>query len=59
MKNAAESSLLVEVKEKQYNAPILLQLKENAQHGMTKAFDLSQEGVLQCQNRLCVPNVAN
>ena len=47
MQNAAESSLVIEVKEKQYTDPILLQLKENVLHGMTKAFDLKKEGVLQ------------
>ncbi|XP_049348983.1 uncharacterized protein LOC125813541 [Solanum verrucosum] len=57
VQNAAESSLVVEVKEKQYTDPILLKLKENVQQGMTKAFELTQEGVLRCQNILCVPNV--
>ncbi|KAH0681196.1 hypothetical protein KY284_022281 [Solanum tuberosum] len=57
VQNAAESSLVVEVKEKQYIDPILLKLKEIVQQGMTKAFELTQEGVLRCQNRLCVPNV--
>ena len=46
VQNAAESSLVVEVKEKHYTDPILLQLNKNVQHGMTKAFELSQEGVL-------------
>lgn len=44
--NAAESSLVAEVKEKQYADPILLQLKENVQSGATKAFELTREGVL-------------
>ena len=55
--NAAESSLVAEVKEKQYADPILLHLKENVQSGATKAFELTREGVLQCQNRLCVPDI--
>lgn len=45
------------MKEKQYADPILLQLKEDVQSGTTKAFELTREGVLQCQNRLCVPDV--
>ena len=45
------------VKKKQYTDPILLQLKENVQHGMTKTFEFTQEGLLQCQNILCVPDV--
>ncbi|KAH0641960.1 hypothetical protein KY290_033563 [Solanum tuberosum] len=57
VQNTAESSLVVEVKQKQYTDPILLKLKENVQQGMTKAFELTQEGVLRCQNILCVPNV--
>ncbi|XP_049357897.1 uncharacterized protein LOC125822529 [Solanum verrucosum] len=57
VQNAAESSFVAEVKEKQYTDPILLQLKENVQQGMTKAFELTEEGVLQCQNKLCVPNI--
>ena len=57
VRNAAESSLVVEVKKKQYTDPILSQLMENVQHGMTKAFDHTQEGELQCHNRLCLPNV--
>ncbi|KAH0661672.1 hypothetical protein KY284_026603 [Solanum tuberosum] len=57
VQNAAESSLVVEVKEKQYIDPILLKLKENVQQGMIKVFELTQERVLRCQNRLCVPNV--
>ena len=55
--NVKESSLVAEVKEKQYADPILLQLKENVQSGATKAFELTREGVLQCQNRLCVPDI--
>ena len=47
MPNAEKSLLVVELKEKQYTDPILLQLKENVLHGMTKAFDLKKEGVLQ------------
>ena len=38
--NAEESSLVVKVKEKQYTDPILLQLKENVLHGMTKHLSL-------------------
>lgn len=57
MQNVAESSLVAKVKVKQYIDPILLQLKENVQQGVKKAFELTEEGILQFQNRLCVPNV--
>ena len=43
--------------ERLYIDPILLQLKENVQHGMTKTIEFMQEGLLQCQNILCVPDV--
>ena len=57
VQNTTESSLVVEVKEKQYTNPIVLQLKANVLHGMTKAFELKKDGVLRCQNRMCVPNM--
>ena len=57
VQNAAESSLVAEVKVKQHVDPILLQLNENVQQGVTKAFELTEEGILRCQNRLCVPKV--
>ena len=46
VQNAVECSLVVEVKEKQYTDPILLQLKENVLHGMTKTFEVKKDGVL-------------
>ncbi|WMV57820.1 hypothetical protein MTR67_051205 [Solanum verrucosum] len=55
--NAVESSLVVEVKEKQFKYLTLQQLKEMVNQGTTKGFELTQDGVLYCQNRLCVPNV--
>ena len=47
----------MEIKEKQYTDPILLQLKENVLHDMTKALELKKDRVLRCKNRLCVPNI--
>ncbi|KAF3660601.1 hypothetical protein FXO37_13352 [Capsicum annuum] len=46
VQNAAESSLVAEVKERLYIDSILLQLKKNVQQGMTKAFKLTEEGSL-------------
>ena len=50
------SSLVVEVKEKQDNDPILLELK-NAVHNQRGEFTQGGDGVLRYQGRLCVPDV--
>ncbi|WMV45718.1 hypothetical protein MTR67_039103 [Solanum verrucosum] len=55
--NTAESSLVVEVKEKQFKDLTVQRLKEKVNQGTTKGFDLTQDGVLCCQNKLGVPNV--
>ncbi|XP_070025559.1 uncharacterized protein [Nicotiana sylvestris] len=58
--NGAESSLVAEVKEKQFIDPALAQMKEAVLNNKTSAFSLGgEDGVLQCQGRLCVPNVDN
>ena len=54
--NAAMSSLVREVKEKQPQDPVLQQLKEKVSQDVVKGFELAQNGVLYFQNRLCVPN---
>ncbi|CAN4124044.1 unnamed protein product [Withania somnifera] len=54
--NVAESLLVDEVKEKQYQDPILHRCKEKVNQGRTEAFELTQDGVLRCQNRLCDPS---
>ncbi|CAN4096861.1 unnamed protein product [Withania somnifera] len=54
--NVAESSLVDEVKEKRYQDPILHRCKEKVNQGRTEAFELTQDGVLRCQNRLCDPS---
>ncbi|XP_070032422.1 uncharacterized protein [Nicotiana tomentosiformis] len=58
VQNRVESSLVVEVKEKQYNDPLLVQLKEGIHKHNTMALSLSMnDGTLRYQGRLCVPNV--
>ncbi|XP_070034653.1 uncharacterized protein [Nicotiana tomentosiformis] len=58
VQNRAESSLVVEVKEKQYNDPLSVQLKERIHKHKTMAFALGMDdGTLRYQGRLCVPNV--
>ncbi|MCF6774925.1 hypothetical protein L3H44_11075, partial [Corynebacterium sp. MC-12] len=56
--NAATSSLVREVKEKQPQDPVLQQLKEKVSQDVVKGFELTQNGVLYFQNRLCVPNTS-
>ncbi|XP_070036784.1 uncharacterized protein [Nicotiana tomentosiformis] len=58
VQNRAETSLVVEVKEKQYDDPLLVQLKEGIHKHKTMAFSLGMDdGTLRYQGRLCVPNV--
>ena len=55
--NGAESSLVSEVKEKQDQDPILLELKANVQKQKVLAIEQRGDGVLRYQGRLCVPMV--
>ncbi|XP_070050589.1 uncharacterized protein [Nicotiana tomentosiformis] len=58
VQNRAESSLVVKVKEKQYNDPLLVQLKEGIHKHKIIAFCLGMgDGILRYQGRQCVPNV--
>ncbi|XP_070008319.1 uncharacterized protein [Nicotiana sylvestris] len=57
-KNRVESSLVEEVKEKQYNDPLLVQLEEGIHKHKITAFSLGiDDGTLRCQGRLYVPNI--
>ncbi|XP_070050567.1 uncharacterized protein [Nicotiana tomentosiformis] len=57
VQNRGESSLVVEVKEKQYNNPLLVQLKEGIHEHKTMAVSLGMgDGSLRYQGWLCVPN---
>ncbi|WMV41393.1 hypothetical protein MTR67_034778 [Solanum verrucosum] len=47
----------LEVKDKQYQDPFLLELKVNVHKQKVMAFELGEEGVLKYQGRLCVPKV--
>ncbi|XP_070002474.1 uncharacterized protein [Nicotiana sylvestris] len=58
VQNRAESSLVVEVKEKQYNDPLLVQLKEGIHKHKTMDFSIGMDdGTLRRQGRLCIPDV--
>ena len=57
VQNGAESSLVVEVKEKQGTDPILLEHKFAAHTQRVEVFSQGGDGVLRYQGRLCVPDV--
>ncbi|XP_070013143.1 uncharacterized protein [Nicotiana sylvestris] len=58
MQNRAKSSLVAEVKEKQFNDPLLAQLKEGFHKHKTIAFSFgTDDGNLRYQGRLCVPDI--
>ena len=55
--NKAESSLVLEVKEKQDQDLILLDLKQNVHKQRVLAIEQGGDGMLKYQGRLCVPTV--
>ena len=57
VQNREESSLVVEVKEKQESDPILLELKGEVNNQRVEVFSQGGDGVLRYQGRLCVPYV--
>ena len=57
VQNGAESSFVVEVKEKQDSDPILLELKNTVHNQRVEVFSQGGDGVLRYQGRLCVPDV--
>ncbi|XP_070017341.1 uncharacterized protein [Nicotiana sylvestris] len=58
VQNKAESLLVAEVKEKQFDDPLLAQLKEGIHKHKTTTFSLGMDdGTLRYQGRLCVPDI--
>ena len=55
--NGEESSLVVEVKEKQDSDPIFLELRSVVHNQRIEVSSQGGNGVLRYQGRLCVPNV--
>ena len=53
----AKSSLCAEVKEKQAEDPILIQIKNDVGQQKVMSFEISGDGILRYQGRLCVPNL--
>nr|XP_016469633.1 PREDICTED: uncharacterized protein LOC107791981 [Nicotiana tabacum]XP_016470271.1 PREDICTED: uncharacterized protein LOC107792561 [Nicotiana tabacum]XP_016499849.1 PREDICTED: uncharacterized protein LOC107818358 [Nicotiana tabacum] len=58
VQNTAESSLVAEVKARQYEDPTLVRLREGIQQCKITAFKIGGDGTLRYQGRLCVPSVA-
>ena len=57
MKNGAESSLVSEVKEKQDQDPIRLNLKGSALKQRVLTFEQGEDWVFKYQGSLCIPKV--
>ena len=57
VQNKAESSFVVEVKEKKDNDPIFLEHKGAVHNHRVEVFSQGGDGVLRYQGRLCVPDV--
>ncbi|XP_070055174.1 uncharacterized protein [Nicotiana tomentosiformis] len=53
----ARSSLYEHIRERQYDDPHLLVLKDTVWHVDTKHVAVGEDGVLRMQGRICVPNM--
>ncbi|XP_070002773.1 uncharacterized protein [Nicotiana sylvestris] len=56
--DTATSSLVTEVKERQYEDPVLVHYRDTTFQKEKTSFDITGDGVLRYQGRLCVPNIA-
>ncbi|XP_070034836.1 uncharacterized protein [Nicotiana tomentosiformis] len=56
--NTAKSSLIAEVKERQYEDPKLVKLRERVPQQKKPLLELKGDGVLRYRGHLCVPDVA-
>nr|XP_009778615.1 PREDICTED: uncharacterized protein LOC104227933 [Nicotiana sylvestris] len=57
VQNTAKSSFVTEVKERQHEDPELIKLRESIPQQRQPLFELTGDGVLRYQGRLCVPTV--
>ncbi|XP_070006763.1 uncharacterized protein [Nicotiana sylvestris] len=53
----AQSSLLGQIKARQFDDPHLAVLRETVLQGNAKEVSISEDGALRLQGRLCVPNI--
>ncbi|XP_070036688.1 uncharacterized protein [Nicotiana tomentosiformis] len=58
LKNTAKLSLISEVKERQYEDPELVELRERVPQQKKTLLEIKGDGLLRYRGRLCVPNVA-
>ncbi|XP_070033025.1 uncharacterized protein [Nicotiana tomentosiformis] len=58
LQNTAKTSLIAEVKERQYKDPELVKLRERVLQQKKMLLELKGDGVLRYRGRLCVPDVA-
>ncbi|XP_070057081.1 uncharacterized protein [Nicotiana tomentosiformis] len=56
--DTATSSLVTEVKERQYEDPALVHYRDTTSYKEKTPFEITEDGVLRYRGRLCVPNVA-
>ncbi|XP_070008231.1 uncharacterized protein [Nicotiana sylvestris] len=58
LQDTTTSSLVTEVKERQYEDPVLIHYRDTTLQKEKTSFEITEDGVLRYQGRLCVPNVA-
>ncbi|XP_070040992.1 uncharacterized protein [Nicotiana tomentosiformis] len=58
IQDTATSSLVTEVKEHQYEDPVLVHYRDTTPQKEKTSFEITEDGVLRYRGRLCVPNVA-
>ncbi|XP_070005709.1 uncharacterized protein [Nicotiana sylvestris] len=58
LQDTATSSLVTKVKERQYEDPMLIHYRDTTLQKEKTPFEITEDGVLRYQGRLCVPNVA-
>ncbi|XP_070011767.1 uncharacterized protein [Nicotiana sylvestris] len=58
LQDTTTSSLVTEVKEHQYEDPVLIHYRDTNIQKEKTPFVITEDGVLRYQGRLCVPNVA-
>ena len=58
IQNSAVSSLVAEVKEWQYEDPVLIHYRNTLPQKEKSSFEIAGDEVLRCRGRLCVPDVA-
>ncbi|XP_070056969.1 uncharacterized protein [Nicotiana tomentosiformis] len=57
-RDTATSSLVIEVKERQYEDPMLVHYRDTTPQKEKTPFEITEDGVLRYGGRLCVPNIA-